>query len=114
MSGGTGAVPGQAGKVLTRSLTPSGAFTDAERAPLITKIKYSAEQERLSLSNQQTSVRVEKSCCRYNWKNIVVCLCLWEAYTLANVAFSMISPFFPQVVSSAAIIVHNNVPRGIE
>lgn len=35
---------------------------------------------------------------RYNWKNVVVGLCLWLAYTFCNVAYSTINPFFPGIV----------------
>ena len=38
--------------------------------------------------------------CRQDWRKILALVCLWMAYLLCNVAYSMISPFFPQVVSS--------------
>ncbi len=37
--------------------------------------------------------------CRENWKKILVVVILWLAYMLCNVAFSIIAPFFPKIVS---------------
>ncbi len=99
-------IPGQVGKVFTiLALTENESFTDPEHAPLLTRIKYSAEHSAASLSAKtpasSDNVKTRRSNWkkRCNWKNVVVCLCLWLAYTLCNVAYSMINPFFPQIVS---------------
>ena len=38
---------------------------------------------------------------RCKWRDIVVAVCLWLAYTLCNAAYSIIHPFFPQEVRLA-------------
>lgn len=36
---------------------------------------------------------------RKNWRNVLVVVLLWITYFLCQAAYSMISPFFPQIVS---------------
>ena len=35
---------------------------------------------------------------RKNWRNILVLVCLWIAFSLSTAAFSLIAPFFPKEV----------------
>ena len=103
-----GPVPGQVGRVFTiLALPESGSFTDPEHDPLLTRIQYSTEETAAAgLLNKQApdEVQVERrSGGARRWRNIVVCLCLWMAYTLCNVAYSIIAPFFPQIVSKACL-----------
>ena len=102
-----GPVPGQVGKVFTiLALTESGSFTDNEHDPLLARIQYSTEETAAAgLLNQQSPENsLQKSIVgggrRWKWKNVFVCLCLWMAYTLCNAAYSIINPFFPQIVST--------------
>lgn len=97
----TGAVPGQAAKLFTIfALHESVSFTDPENGPLLTTIEYSTEESGFTIAEP---ARVRKTgClgrCEGNWKNIIACLCLWIAFVLANIAYSIMAPFFPQVVS---------------
>ena len=95
----SGAVPGQAGKVFTiLALTESGSFTDDEREALLTRITVSAEATTCQASDADDDGkrRQPKKC---NLINAAVIACLWTAYTLCNAAYSIISPFFPQIVS---------------
>ena len=103
-----GPVPGQVGRVFTiLALPEDGSFTDPEHDPLLTRIQYSTEEAAAAgYLNKQApdGVHVERrsgGIRRWKWKNIVVCLCLWMAYTLCNAAYSIINPFFPQVVSKS-------------
>ncbi len=100
----SGPVPGQVGRVFTiLALTESGSFTDPDRAPLLTRIKYSSEQASVRVSYQGRA-SAEKRTRGPTRKNIVLCLCMWVAYGLVSGATSIINPFFPQIVS----IVYNS------
>ena len=37
--------------------------------------------------------------CRQDWRKILALVCLWMAYLLCNIAYSLIWQFFPQIVS---------------
>lgn len=109
----TGRVPGQAAKLFTIfALHESVSFTDPENGPLLTTIEYSTEEARGFKISEPVRVRRTGclgrckgnwkyiiACCKGNWKNIIACLCLWIAFVLANIAYSIMAPFFPQVVS---------------
>ena len=102
----TGAVPGQAAKIFTIfALHESVSFTDPENGPLLTTIEYSTEESPNFKISEPARVR-KTGClsrclsrCKGKWKNIIACLCLWIAFVLANIAYSIMAPFFPQVVS---------------
>ncbi len=34
----------------------------------------------------------------WNWKNLVVSVCLWVTYLICSIAYSIIAPFFPDEV----------------
>ena len=38
---------------------------------------------------------------RWNWKNITTISCLWLAYLLCNMSYSIVGPFFPDEVHIA-------------
>ena len=40
-----------------------------------------------------------KSFLRKNWRNVLVLVCLWIAFSLCTAAFSLMTPFFPKEVS---------------
>jgi hypothetical protein len=97
-----GPIPGQMGRVFTVwALAENESFTNPEHDPLLTKIQYSTEESAAAGLLNQDHHEVEKRSGgrRWRWKNITVCLCLWIAFTLCNTAYSIINPFFPQVVS---------------
>ena len=100
----SGIIPGQVGKLLTiLALPQEGSFTDPEHEHLVTTINYSSctlESESATLESTTISVKRRPHLWRRcPLKNVMVCLFLWIAYTLCNVAYSTINPFFPQVVS---------------
>ena len=33
--------------------------------------------------------------CSWNWKNLLVSVCLWLTYAFCSIAYSIIAPFFP-------------------
>ena len=39
-----------------------------------------------------------KSFLRKNWRNVLVLVCLWIAFSLCTAAFSLMTPFFPKEV----------------
>ena len=43
--------------------------------------------------------------CRENWRRILAIMCLWTAYVLCSAAYSLMNPFFPQVVSARVAII---------
>ena len=45
-----------------------------------------------------TSQQRIKSFLRKNWRNVLVLVCLWIAFSLCTAAFSLIAPFFPKEV----------------
>ena len=90
-------IPGQVGKLLTvLALPQEGSFTDPEHEHLVTTINYSSTLESTTLESS-TIIAVKKR--PHHFRNIILCLFLWIAYTLCNLAYSTINPFFPQVVS---------------
>ena len=46
-----------------------------------------------------TSQQRIKSFLRKNWRNVLVLVCLWIAFSLCTAAFSLIAPFFPKEVA---------------
>jgi hypothetical protein len=98
-----GPIPGQVGRVFTVwALAEDESFTNPEHDPLLTKIQYSTQESAAAGLLNQDPHEVESrsgGSRRLKWKNIAVCLCLLMAYTLCNTAYSIINPFFPQVVS---------------
>ena len=40
---------------------------------------------------------------RWNWKNITTISCLWLAYLLCNMSYSIVGPFFPDEVHIAKL-----------
>ena len=94
----SGPVPGQVRRVFTILALPEhGSFTDPGHAPLLANINYSSEDSLRSSGNVKEVVNKRS---RY-WR-FAVCLCLWVSYLIANIALSVMTPFFPQVVSLAA------------
>ena len=105
-----GLVPGHIGKVFTiLALPESGSFTDPECDPLLARIQYSSEETAAAgLLNQQAPDGVEKRSGgrrRWKWKKMLVCLCLWMAYSLCTAAFSIVNPFFPQTVRNTRLVI---------
>ena len=47
----------------------------------------------------QTMQQRIKSFLRKNWRNVLVLVCLWIAFSLCTAAFSLMTPFFPKEVS---------------
>ena len=95
-------IPGQARKVLTVwALTASGSFT-AEHEPLLAKISVTTADLGSEAVSCQASDKTGRSALRrIKWRNVVVAVCLWLAYTLCSAAYSIINPFFPQEVRQA-------------
>ena len=87
----SGVIPGQVGKVLTiLALPQGGSFTDPEQEAQVMKINCADEVDAVFMKKRRFS---------FSSKEVIVCLSLWIAYTLINIAYSTINPFFPQIVS---------------
>lgn len=92
----SGIIPGQVGKVLTILALPEGrSFTEPEHQHLVATINY--EEPSAGIPDQAPAFAGKKAR-RRPWRSIIVCLCLWMVYSICNLAFSIINPFFPQVV----------------
>ena len=62
------------------------------------KGSQSGVEEKQTEDTDKHSICARLRTSRCKWRNVVVVVCLWLAYTLCSAAYSIINPFFPQEV----------------
>lgn len=66
-----------------------------EKKALLAAARVQFAKENGADADTWKKLQQSKKC---NWINAAVIVCLWMAYTVCNVAYSMMAPFFPQIV----------------